>query len=231
MYANLTHKNKSSIKRYSHGRRIQISRELIAEYNFKKVLDYGSGDGIIFLHDDVEFPSAEKICLFEPLLFDELNQNLEKYNAGERFTVEKELPQDKFDLITCFEVLEHFEDRSLIDRINEIKSVMAVDGILLISVPVEIGISGLIKNLIRIFLRQSHPNTTLSNTIKALFGLNILRKSNEDGYIDSHIGFDHRALECQLLKSGFTVTRSLNSPVNLPIIRILSSQKFFVCKR
>ena len=134
-------------------------------------------------------------------------------------------------MVTCFEVLEHFEGRSLIDRINEIKSVMAVDGMLLISVPVETGIGGLLKNFIRLFLRQTHPDTTPRNTIKALFGLNIPRKNNSDGYIESHIGFNHRILEAQLLKCGFSVIHSQTSPSQLPILRIFSSQKFFVCKR
>ena len=231
MYADLTYKNKSVIKRHSHSRRIEISRELITTFHCKRILDYGSGDGMIFLGDYDRFFYAEKICLFEPFLFEELLINIKKLGEGRCFEVDRRLPSEKFDMVTCFEVLEHFEDKPLLDRITEIKSIMTKDGVLIISVPIETGISGLLKNLIRIFLRQTHPDTTLKNIIKAVIGLKISRKSDSLGYIDSHIGFNYKTLEAQLIKSGFSIVDSHTSPSRLPILRNFASQKFLVCKR
>lgn len=230
MYSSLTYANKSFIKRYTHGRRMEIARQLIEYYNPDTILDYGSGDGAIYLTEDFKYDSASKICLYEPLLHTELKQQLNQIGRPEKFEVTAILPHQKFAMVTCFEVLEHFQEKSLLNRLYEIRQLMKRSSILIISVPIETGISGFLKNCLRALLGQQHSNSSIYNVIKSLFGMPIKRIDGNAGYIDSHIGFNHNLLEQEIRNSGFKICKVRYSPSNIPILRYLSSQKFLVCK-
>jgi 2-polyprenyl-3-methyl-5-hydroxy-6-metoxy-1,4-benzoquinol methylase len=209
---------------------MEIARQLIKYYKPESILDYGSGDGAIFLTEDFKYDSASQICLYEPLLHTELKKQLSRIENSEKFEVTVILPNQKFDMVTCFEVLEHFQEKNLLNRLYEIRQLMKSSSILIISVPIETGISGFLKNCLRALLGQQHPNSSIFNVIKSLFGMPIRRMDQNGGYIDSHIGFNHNLLENEILNFGFKISEVQYSPSNLSILRFLSSQKFFVCK-
>ncbi len=98
-------------------------------------------------------------------------------------------------------------------------------GKLIISVPIETGIAGLIKNLIRWMIRQQHA-TKFSDVIKAFLGMRVERIV-ERGYIYSHIGFRFKDFEKILEKENFKVSKQLTSPFGF-LGAFANSQMFYV---
>jgi len=102
------------------------------------------------------------------------------------------------------------------------------NGKIIISVPLEKGLSSLLKNTIRILLKQQHSNTNFSTIIKSLFSIKIDRGSNQ--YISSHIGFYYNDLEIIFKKNNLRVEKRLFSPINL-FGSIFNSQVFYILEK
>jgi uncharacterized membrane protein len=109
--------------------------------------------------------------------------------------------------------------------LNNIFSLLTEDGILVLSVPIEIGLSGLMKNLARIFLRQTHAETNFYNLIKSTFCIPIDRGS--ESYISTHIGFSYKDLEVLFPEIGFKVKKLLFSPIQF-FGSTVNSQVFYI---
>lgn len=231
MYSSLTYANRSFIKRFSHGRRMEIARQIINEYEPKSILDFGSGDGAIFLTEDFLNIFASNVVLYEPVLYEELNDNLNSIQRADEIVVKEHLPIETFEMVTCFEVLEHFQGSNLMKRLSEISSLMSFSSNLVVSIPVETGVSGFVKNCLRAILGQQHANSTMLNVVKSLFGMQIKRVEGAGGYIETHIGFNHNSLEKTLTNFGFKTKCVRYSPINMPGLRYFSSQKFYICTK
>ena len=136
-------------------------------------------------------------------MFDQLLANLHKNSYSNDISVFQSLDvllNMHFEEITCFEVLEHLDKNGQKSALQNIKRMLRKDGVILISIPIEIGLSSLIKNGLRIITRQSHDAANLRNIIKSFLGLAVVRKASP--YISSHIGFDFRDLESVFLEEG-----------------------------
>lgn len=230
MYNELTYSNKSWLKRFSHGRRLKIACSLLQELKPESVCDFGAGDGEILLSAQKEgFIYPKNLLLYEPVLFGELVNRLEGEKKS-NISVTDSLPAQTFEVVTCFEVLEHFDGKDILDRLKELKSLTNAKSHLIISVPIETGLAGLLKNLARIALRQTHPSTSFKNIFKSTFSLKIHREKSFDGYIESHIGFDHKTLLKQIEESGLKLDKKVFSPFSYKILNYFSSQIFYVCK-
>ncbi len=120
----------------------------------------------------------------------------------------------KFDIVTCFEVLEHLSYKGREAVIGNITKLLKPGGILLMSVPVEYGIAGLAKGIIRrLTIKKLAPQYTAANLFRTLFALPVPGWRDGDGYLD-HIGFYYRELEPQVA-AGFQRIERKWSPFGL----------------
>ena len=117
-------------------------------------------------------------------------------------------------------------DKDIFEVIKILKKIAKKNSTIVISVPIEIGFSSLIKNLIRIFYNSKHENTTFNNLLKSIFRKKIDRGNKK--YIKSHIGFDYIELK-KILQNHFLIKNITYSPFNF-FKGILNSQIFFIFK-
>tara|TARA_A100000164_G_scaffold87656_1_gene75413 strand:- start:803 stop:1531 length:729 start_codon:yes stop_codon:yes gene_type:complete len=231
-YSDLTYKNTNLVRKFSHIARFNKAITLLEKYKEEKInfLDFGAGDGFFikqlnqnkFCFSLNAYDPDKKIIPQMKNLF--ALEKIENVNIFDDFNK----IQSKFKIITCFETLEHFNEKNQIKLINQIKSLLNKDGLLLISVPLEIYLSGFFKGLIRTLSFQKKNETSFINLLKVLFNFKILRTSDTD-YIKSHVGFDHNEL-IKLIENEFIIEKTLYTP--LPIFKsVLNSQMFIVCKQ
>ena len=209
--------------------RFQIALGKINMLNGERYLDYGSGDGAIVKADPKVFQAYKNVTLYEPLLLDTLIENLKggEYSGME---VVSEIPNEKFDTVTALEVLEHFEEPELGLRLNELLNLLTPEANLIISVPIEVGINGMLKNILRFCLRQCHENTSLINFCLAVIDGKIIRYKSKSGYIHSHVGFSHKKLEKTLKEYGLNIVSKDYSPFKNGILQLFRSQVIYTCK-
>ena len=166
----------------------------------------------IFLNQLSNF-NPEKISLvgYEPVLEPETNNNIHIIKNWDDVLNNVAL-HGNFDYITCFEVLEHFSAKKQMEVIENICKVLTNEGFLIISVPIEKGISSLVKNVIR---KKNAGKLkyvyTIRNIIKSIFSKPIPELRGGDEYIFHHMGFYFNDLEC-ILSQFFTIVKKEYSP-------------------
>lgn len=230
-YSKLTHNSPFAIKRFSHRTRFKyygdfLSRNKSVNLN-PKFLDYGTGDGHIFNYLKENDINDYLLFAYEPVesQFVQLSENVE--NNDLNVVCLRELGErDKYDIVLCAEVLEHFSALNVISHLSEIRKILNDNGRLLISVPIEIGAAGVAKNLVRTLLGQKHNGLSLSVLLKSFFDEPIHR--GNDFYISSHVGFSYKKLEYLIIESGYKIEKKYFSP--LPVLRsFINAQVFFEC--
>jgi len=228
MYTNLTISNKSLLKRFSHGTRFKIAIELLNPSSEDTILDFGTGDGFM-LKCILSTGKAPEITGYEPVsyMYQELKESLATEINNEAISVVQTLdfPAGRFSKISCLEVLEHLSEENQRAQICRMRDMLCDDGMLVISVPIEIGFASFCKNIARIILRQTHPNTSVGTVLKSLFGIKIDRGDEE--YKPSHIGFYYPDFEKIVLSEKLDIKTKLFSPIRL-FGRIMNSQVFYI---
>jgi 2-polyprenyl-3-methyl-5-hydroxy-6-metoxy-1,4-benzoquinol methylase len=233
---------------WSHTARFATARRLVTPHAGQRLLDYGCGDGtfVALVHD--LFPSATAVDV-------SISQTLDcavRFAALRGISFSNVDPLDDpshahaFDVVTCMEVLEHCPDDVQNDVLDRIARVTAPDGVVIISVPLETGLSLVAKQLARRAVALSGL-TEYANveryrarefTRMVFAGPDTMFLREEQTGIDEngrtyrftgHKGFNWRRLE-KLLKTRFTVERRLFSPVG-PLGAALNSQVWFVCRK
>jgi 2-polyprenyl-3-methyl-5-hydroxy-6-metoxy-1,4-benzoquinol methylase len=162
------------------------------KYQFLKIVGYDHVEGLLELARKKNIPNAVFKCF-------DLNE------------VDK--VEDCFDLVTCFETLEHVGNfkNAFINLLNHLDE----KGVLIITVPNETGFIGLIKFLGRIAVRRKlyhdfFDNQKYFNYMRYLIRndfIDSFRKSNQTSY--SHLGFDYRKLE-EYIEEKFIENKQLN---------------------
>lgn len=230
MYKNLTLESNSSLKRFSHSRRFEIAAKLLEIESCDEFLDYGTGDGHFLFLIRAQLKIIKRVVGYEPIdsQFAQLKEFSEKA-YGSEVEIYKDPPKGElFSKISCLEVLEHMTLENQKALLNQIRALMTDDGLFLLSVPIEVGISGLMKNIARILLRQTHPETTVENIIKSTFSMPINRPNQP--YIYTHIGFNHKELEKIFIDVGLRIENKYYSP--LPLLKnIINSQIFYLLRK
>ena len=229
MNADATIEARSWLKRFSHRSRFDVALELLALRSGERVLDYGAGEG--FLLERIRHCNVQcRLVGYEPVpeMYAKL-WNRQGAHASPQLTLVNSLdalPAQSFDTICCFEVLEHVSEENQERELGKMSHLLANHGKLIISVPLEAGLSSLFKNIVRLLLRQTHPNTNMKNVIYSLFGLKIDRTKGMPG----HIGFYYQDLSKKLNQSSWKITRTVFSPFN-PLGGFFNSQVFFVLRK
>lgn len=114
---------------------------------------------------------------------------------------------ETFDIIICLEVLEHVKNTK--KAVNEIHRVLNKNGVLVCSLPIEIGLSLLIRNLLGKFLKFSRPFYSR----KEMFRSAILKKPCARTEFMDHKNFDWRIVKKEIKKT-FKKTKVRFTPIN-----------------
>lgn len=230
-YSNQTINNKSFIKRFSHKGRFDVALSLLNVNSNDCILDFGTGDGYL-LQLIANNKSVKEIVGYEPVpeMFKELETNINSIATNNISVINSldDILHKKFNYVICLEVLEHFSKKLQIEHIEAIKKLTDYTSIIIISVPLEIGLNALFKNIIRILVGQKQSNTSFKSVTKAVLGYKDNRQ--QSGYINSHVGFNHKTLEELFKKNNLKIIKKHYSPFKY-LFGILNSQIFYVLKR
>ena len=227
-YAKQTIQNRSAIKKFSHQKRFDVAVALTDPKPGDHILDFGTGDGYL-LKCLAEAASNIKLYGYEPVdkMYTQLESHMKSLSL-DHIRIEQQLdllPKAYFHTISCMEVLEHFSEPNQKIHLQAMKALLAPGGKLIVSVPLETGLSALFKNLVRMAVGQQHGLSSTKNLIRAVFGMKIRRKDTY--YINSHIGFNHKALEKVFKAEGFKIIKKRFSPFRW-LFGVLNSQVFYI---
>lgn len=200
------------MRRFSHGKRFQIARQLVEPQSSDHILDYGTGDGYFLRELIIANPHAQ-IVGYEP------NQNQggevsEYYQDGTNVRVVstvRDFSSATFNKITCLEVLEHLVEEDLQEALADIRRLLSPLGRAIVSVPVEIRGAAVVKYAIRANLGHLEPGMTIGSMFRCTLGMKVERHREETSY--GHKGFDYRLLEETIRSSGLYIELRVFSPV------------------
>ncbi|HYM25133.1 MAG TPA: class I SAM-dependent methyltransferase [Vicinamibacterales bacterium] len=143
---------KNRLIAWSHRSRFEKGLELATMFRGRRLLDYGCGDGtfLAMLCETADRPAAAVGAEIDDAQVDDCRARLGGL-PGVTFERIDRLDGDghraAYDGVVCMEVLEHVVDLdAVVDRIH---SVLAADGMLIVSVPVETGLPLLVKQTAR----------------------------------------------------------------------------------
>lgn len=231
----------SRVVRWSHGSRFDVARRMVAPRAGGRLLDYGCGDGtfVAMVHRDFR----ETIGLdLDPEGLAECRARL-GHLPGVRFDLTSDARRNAagpWDVVTCMEVLEHCLERERRRVLDELASLAAPGGLILISVPIEVGPSVAGKQLFRALagLRalgdyRHRERYSAVEMLRSVAGLPVPRvayqgRSAHGAYeYYGHKGFDYRDLASEI-RDRFHIRQQLFSP--MPWLgAALNSQTFFIC--
>ena len=93
--------------------------------------------------------------------------------------------------------------------------------------PIEVGVSSVIKNLVRYLINQKHNNLTIINFIKSFLFINIKRSKQK--YNNSHIGFNYKNFIILLKFYKIKIIKIKYSPFDF-LKGFCNSQVYFLAK-
>jgi SAM-dependent methyltransferase len=137
---------------WSHRRRFEVGLALARAFRARRLLDYGCGDGtfLALLSATGDGPAEATGAELDPYQVTDCETRLGG-RAGLSFVSIESLESpghlERYDAVVCMEVLEHVVD---LDRVIDcLWRLLAPDGTLLVSVPVETGVPLLVKQTVR----------------------------------------------------------------------------------
>tara|TARA_B100001057_G_C22781314_1_gene923748 strand:+ start:326 stop:1039 length:714 start_codon:yes stop_codon:yes gene_type:complete len=227
-YEERTINSKNPLAKYAHRNRVKKSTEFVALSHDESLMDFGCGDGnfLSIIHGNLQ---SNKLIGFEPYM--ETKDSAKKIDIKTKWD-EVEAWCDSngfFDVITCFEVLEHFSRNRQAEAITRIKSILDPNGRFIISVPIEKGLPVIPKNLRRWKMNKKGNEHiyTIGNVISSFAGLktSALEKIRSSDEFLPHMGFYFDDLE-EVFSESFEIKRTMLSPFDsLPYF--FNSQIFY----
>jgi len=230
---------------WSHRRRFSTALEIARKFRAQRILDYGCGDGtfLALLMRGPHPPSAAVGAEITDDLVEDCRRRLSDV-PHLSFEVVSQLDTSQhrgtYDLVTCMEVLEHVvETDAVLDRLT---GLLAPEGRLLISVPVETGVPLLVKQTVRRIAGWRgighYPGSTPYSWRELMAGLfagarphvqRVTHRAENGGTFHDHKGFNWMVLR-QNVGSRLRIEWTGASPVRwLP--PQLASQVWFVCQK
>ncbi|MGK7389602.1 MAG: class I SAM-dependent methyltransferase [Candidatus Cyclobacteriaceae bacterium M2_1C_046] len=165
-----------------------------------KKFDFNYAKGLDYNNENLEMAKE----LYRNIDFDIINLNFKVFKEDE-----------KFNLVTCFETLEHVGDlNQALENVLFYKT--NLKSTIIISVPIEIGFWGINKFLIKKFVYRYNLKELPGNVSKYSYFLDLLRSKRISRYRDkrngwkTHFGFDYRDID-EYLKFKNISYNSINS--------------------
>lgn len=231
---------------WSHRRRFDVARTLAAPYRGRPLLDYGCGDGTFLAMIGGEFPGSVGLEVDPDLV----RECAERFGGpdGPRFLMAdaaETLPVAGFGVVVCMEVLEHCPADAVDVVLARIQRLVAPDGRVIISVPVETGLPILLKQAARAIAawrvssdyrhREHYRPGELLRMLMAGDQVRVERPLYETTFASGlpnryhgHKGFNWRAMH-RRVERMFRVAETRFSPVSW-LGPQFASQAWFICK-
>lgn len=221
-YADFTINDPNPVKRWLQNRRLDDALVPLRYHDVQSsvlTLDFGGGDAELSRRFLKRFPHGSAVC-YEP----SANIRAEAMAASASTRVQvvgdlAELAGRRFDVVTCCEVFEHLPPAQTTVALQQIKSLLTVSGVLVIGVPNEIHLVGLLKGLFRMTRRFGAYDARWDTVISATLGRPKANRPVDaiEGapFIYPHTGFDFRALKRKVCEMGYQVTGTYGSPFRI----------------
>ena len=237
-YADITTNEKNRLKRWLQNRRLDDALVYPQRQGFSRTggtaLDFGGGDAGLSRRIEERFSGYRPYC-YEPS--SEIRAEATAACAGTEVSIVgslEDLGATQFDFVTCCEVFEHLPDAQADAALDEMKRLCADDGVIIIGVPNEIFLVGLLKGFFRMTRRYGAYDARWGTVLAAASG----RPRTDrpvlaiDGlpFIYPHTGFDYRQLIARLRRHGLQVVMSYGSPFRRGP-RWLNSEIYLVARR
>ncbi len=240
-YRERTYGSPHWLVRYPHQRRMAIAVDAVIAEAPQVVLDYGAGDGEL-VEQLVASGGVEhvEVIALEPL--PEMNRSITERLAalpGEHQVRVVDsvgsLGGRSVDVITCLGVLEHLPLPGRYQFYADVHRLLRDGGLVLVDVPVEVGLSLLIKDLGRRLLKGDVREYSAREMVALVLGRTAwdpgrYDPSASEGFIVRHRGFDHRLLRREL-ETQFRIERVIRSPVAALPASLGNQEVFYACRR
>lgn len=235
-----------SLLSWSHRRRFEMARVLAAPYRGRALLDYGCGDGTFLAMVEHEFPGSVGLEVDPDLV----RGCADRFGrpGGPQFLLADAadaLPGRSFAVVVCMEVLEHCPRDAVEVVLARIQRLVAPDGRVIVSVPVETGLPLMLKQGARAIAARRVSNDYryrerygVGEFLRMLAGgdkVHVDRPVYETTFASGipnryhgHKGFNWRAMRRRLAQS-FRVVETRFSPVSW-LGPQFASQAWFVCE-
>jgi SAM-dependent methyltransferase len=233
---------RSWVIRYGHQARFRFARQLAAAYRGRRLLDYGCGDGQFLATVADWFPDATGADIAEDHLAD--NRDRFAHLPGIRFVQTAVLAGPEhtraYDLVTCMETLEHCLPEVADVVLRDLAQCCAPRGAVVISVPIEVGPSFLVKGAARTVAAwrglsdyKYYERYSFGDALRMIFAgqntrLERPRYGPPGAEFHSHYGFNWRAL-IRNVKKHLILDRIAFSPLGFSGGWV-SSQAWFLCR-
>ncbi|WP_058997217.1 class I SAM-dependent methyltransferase [Leptolyngbya sp. NIES-2104] len=231
----------SSVISWSHRSRFEAAAKLIGQGQHFDLLDYGCGDGTFVTMIAPRFAHVVGTDINRHQIEDCQARLSTINNARFYLTSELNTVRQLFDRIVCMETLEHCPEPIVDGVLQDIQRLCKPQGKIIISVPIETGLTFLIKLVFRTLAAwrglseyKYYESYSLSNALRMIFSTeNTVVERPIYGLPDSpqhsHYGFNWKRCRLQVEKY-FTIEEVCFSPVNR-LNGIVSSQVWFICSQ
>lgn len=240
--------SRNAVVAWSHQRRFALARELTSDCAGGALLDYGCGDGtfIALAHDSFRESTGTDIDAEQVRDCGERLSALPRVRFLPIAALEDRDHASRYDAVVCMEVLEHCPSDVQPHVIADLARLARPGGLVIISVPIEIGPTLVLKQVVRAAAavsglteyadRERYRPAEFVRMVMAGNSSHIERPvtvattaAGDTVRFHGHKGFNWHALE-RLVGRAFTIERRLYSPV--PLTRSwLNSQVWFVCRK
>jgi 2-polyprenyl-3-methyl-5-hydroxy-6-metoxy-1,4-benzoquinol methylase len=229
----------------SHRARFALGLRLAQQLGGARVLDHGCGDGtfLALLLDGTHPPTEAVGTEIDAHIVDDCRRRFGAHDALRfELTTDLERPEHagQFDTIYCMEVLEHVIDPAL--ELDRMWRLLAPGGALLISVPIEIGVPVMVKQVVRRVAGWRgvghYPGTAGYTPVEMLRTLVAGDRQHIDRPVyqrpdglpfHDHKGFNWRVLRTRI-RERFDLERESTSPVGW-LGHQLGTQRWFVARK
>jgi SAM-dependent methyltransferase len=232
---------KSGVIAWSHRSRFRAGLRLLGPAA-RRLLDYGCGDGTFLAMAAGRIGEGWGVDIAADQIKDCQERlaalsNVRFRGIGE---LHGELPDASCDVVTCLETLEHCTPATVEAVLRDLARMASPDGRVVISVPIEIGPTFLLKSVIRkaaawrgLSDYRYYESYSLGDAVRMIFAnrrtaLNRPVYGTPDAPWHSHYGFNWRALR-ERVRAHFAVEQTLFSPLGSSGGWV-SSQAWFVCR-
>lgn len=227
---------------WSHASRFVKAVQLIGNNRVSKLMDYGCGDGTML----TMISERADECWGADIAEDQLQDcrlrlgNLANTHFCSVLGIQKPKFEGAFDVVLCMETLEHCVEESASQVIDDLAFLCSPNGRVIISVPIEIGPSFLLKQSIRKVAAwrglsdyKYYEKYSIRNGLRMIFATSntVFERpayGPEGSKSLSHYGFNWKVMR-QKVANVMDIERVTFSPL-ASLAGLVSSQAWFICR-